>query len=149
MEANFSILGLKVVWPAALQIAIGPYVTKTILTTEGTGPVDIHLGDNQFTTIHLHGLDALNVEGHFTSPPQWTLQDDTIARMTPTADGLACRVEAASPVKLGTTTLTVTDADDATVPPLLFNITIGAEPITHLGATVDPPTEKPAAPPGP
>lgn len=104
--------------------------------------MDINLGDNEFTTIHLEGLDAANNAGQFVSPPGWTCADPTTVLITPSADGTTCRVEAASPVKLGTTTVTATDTDDSTVAPLVFNVTIAAEKITHLGATIDPPTEK-------
>lgn len=106
--------------------------------------MDIGLGDNQLTTIHLSGLDNANVAGQFKSPPVWTVADPTIAAITPSADGTSCVVASMTPPVLGSTTVTVTDADDTTVAPLVFNVTIGAEQITHLGATIDPPTEKPA-----
>ncbi len=143
---NFGIFKVKIIRPLKIILSLGPTATRSITFDEGTGPVDISLGDNQFTNIHLSGLDAAGLAGQFVNPPVWVTADPTILLATPESDGSACRIEAASPVKLGTTTLTVTDADDPTVPALVFNVTISPEAITKLGATVDPPTEKSPTP---
>ncbi len=140
---------VRIVRPVTLTILLGPTLAKQVLVTEGTGPLDIGLGDNQFTTIHLQGLDAANQAGQFVNPPTWSVDHPEIVLITPSPDGLTCRVEGATPLQLGNAVVTATDADDATIPPLTFNVTIGGEAITHLGATIDPPTEKTPTPPGP
>lgn len=146
MELVIGSVRVRITRPMFLTVLVGPTVVKDVILTEGSGPMDINLGDNQFTTIHLEGLDAAQQAGMFQSPPKWVSSDNTIVQITPTDDGLSCRIEGATPVQLGSATVTVTDADDSTVPPLVFNVTIGAESITHLGATIDPPTEKGATP---
>lgn len=147
MELSIGVVRVRVIRPTYLDVLIGPTLATHVLLSEGSGPMDIALGDNQFTLVHLEGLDAAKQAGTFTKPPAWTVDDPTVVLITPDADGKTCRIEAANPVKLGAAVVTVTDADDATIAPLTFNVTIGAEAITSLGATIDPPTEKTPVPP--
>lgn len=113
--------------------------------------MEITLGDNQQTTIHLHGLDAAGLAGSFVKAPLWAVDDPTIATITPDADGTNAVLASAVPAKLGTTRLTVTDEDDPDVAVLSFDVIVTGEKVTSLGVTVDPPTEKdvPAVNPNP
>lgn len=145
IRVSYGCLGFDIVRPITLRVWIGPFGPKSYVITEGSSTtMDLNLGDNQFTTIHLQGLDAAQQAGTFRSPPQWTVDDPTVVTITPAPDGASCRVEAAVPAKLGPAVLTVTDVDDPNVPPLTFNITVMGEQPISLGATIDPPTERPA-----
>lgn len=103
--------------------------------------MDLKLGERQYTTIHLDGLDPLHEKGSFQSAPKWSCSDSTILKITPDEDGCCCRIEAARPVLFGTATVSVTDRDDSSVPPVIFNITVTKDPITNLGVTIDPATD--------
>jgi hypothetical protein len=109
--------------------------------------MDLKLGDNQFTTVHLDGLEPLREEGLFQSPPKWVCSDNTIVKITPDEDGCCCRIEAARPVLHGTATVTVTDRDDSAVPAVIFTITITKDKTTNFGVTIDPATEIGQQPP--
>jgi hypothetical protein len=109
--------------------------------------MELKLGENQYTTIHLEGLDRLREEGSFASPPRWVCSDTTIVKITPSEDGRECRIEAARPVLRGSAIVTVTDRDDSSLSAVIFNITVTNEQITALGATIDPATEIGKQPP--
>lgn len=147
VDINFGVFRVRFLRPTAVFVSLGPTLTRSYTVSEGTGPMDLNLGDNQFTTIHLTGVDAAKQAGRFTKAPSWEVDDPTVVRITPSPDGTACRVEAADPIKLGTAVLTATDVDDPTIPPIEFVITITGEQVTSLGATIDPPTEKTATTP--
>jgi hypothetical protein len=51
---------------------VGPVQSNNYTITEGTGTMNVVLGDNQFTMIHLQGLDAANLAGSFVKPPAWS-----------------------------------------------------------------------------
>jgi hypothetical protein len=95
----------------------------------------LKLGERQFTTIRLDGLERLQAEGSFQQAPKWACADSTIVATRPSEDGLSCRVEAVRP---GTTAVSVTDRDDARVPAVIFPITVTADRITNLGVTIEP-----------
>jgi hypothetical protein len=103
--------------------------------------MDLKLGDNQYTTIRLDGLCAVQEQGMFQSPPKWVCSDTTVVKITPDEDGRCCRIEAAKPPLHGTATVTVTDRDNSSVPAVIFNITITKDPITSLNICIDPATE--------
>ncbi len=142
MEIVIGSVRLRYHRPAIFQIYVGPFLVREIFVTQEPEAVDINLGDNQFTTLHVQGLDAAGSPRAFIAPPAWTVDDATVVLITPATDGLSCRVEGATPTKLGTAIVTVTDSDDSTIPAATFNVTVAAEPITHLNVTADPPTEK-------
>lgn len=146
MTINFGLFGVKILGPTTLTVWLGPTLTRSFIISEGSKNVDITLGDNQFTTIHLKGLDAAGLAGAFVKPPVWAVDDPTVVTITPAADGTTCRIEATVPAKLGTATVSVSDADDPNVAGLTFPVTVVGEQIVTLGATVDPPQERtPAA----
>ncbi len=145
----YGILRVRFFGPTWVDVSIGPLQPKRYVISEGTPAMDITLGDNQFTTVHLQGLDAANLAGKFVSPPKWEVDRPDIVTITADADGLTCRVEAAIPPVLGDAVVTATDVDDPNVPPLTFNVSVGGESITHLGATIDPPQDRAATPPTP
>ncbi len=149
LTIKFGFFGVRVIRPSSLTIWLGPTLEKTFSISEGTGPVDINLGDNQECDITLQGLDAAGLVGQFVKPPVWTCDTPAVVKITPTANGAGCHVEAAIPATLGSAVVTVTDADDTTVAPLVFNVTVAAEAISHLGATISPPVDRPAPAPGP
>lgn len=145
---NYGFLSMQVLGPTKLIVSVAGMLPKTYTIDQGTGPVNINLGDNQFTTIHLQAVDAAGLPSALTTPAAWTCSDSTIVLITPSADGTSCRVEAAIPAKLGTAAVSVTDTSLPNAPPLTFSVIVAAEAASALGATVDAPTERPApAPP--
>lgn len=149
MTLDFGILRVRVVRPSVLTVSLGPLASKSFTISEGTTRMDIQLGDNQFVDVSIQGLDAAGLAGKFTKPPVWAVDDATVLTITPAPDGASCRFEAAIPAKLGQAVVTATDADDPNVEPLTFMVTVSAEAVTHLGATISPPQERVAVNPEP
>ncbi len=145
MVLGWGLFRVRVARPIIMDVLLGPTLWKSITLFEGTENVQIQLGDNQFTTIHVTGLDPAGLPGVFAHPPAWSVDDPSVVTITPSDDGATCRVEAAAPPKLGNAVVTLTDVDDATVPALTFEVAVAAEAVNHFGVTVDPPQERPAA----
>ena len=104
--------------------------------------MDLSLGTKEFTTMHVKGLTKDELPGAFIAPPVWTIDSPAIALITPSADGLNCRIEAATPLQLGTAIVTVSDTDDPSVASITITVTVKGESITHLALDIDPPTMK-------
>lgn len=92
---------------------------------------------NQFRVITLEGLEVFREDARFDTPPKWTAQNCTIVKIEPAEDGTSCKVIG---LKKGKTTLTITDENNATTPPLVFEIEIVPSPVATFGATIEPPT---------
>lgn len=97
--------------------------------------MDIRLGLNQFTTIHLDGVE--DDDSH-----AWVADDATIVKLTPDEDNRSCRVEAASAYRVGKTCIRVANHSDMNAPSLAFDVEIVADPVKGLWANVDPPSDK-------
>ncbi len=132
---------IRITRPPVVSIYLGPILERSITIGEAGIPVDIQLGDNQMTDIHLVGKDPAGLPGTFTGA--WTVDDPSVVKITPDATGANCHVEAAIPAKLGAAVVTMTDTDNPAIAPLVFNVTVTAEAVSEIGATIDPPTERP------
>ncbi len=132
---------VRIVRPPVLYLYLGPTLEKTFQLSEGSGTVDINLGDNQFTNVHVTGKDAAGLPSAVALA--WACDHPEFVTITPDATGANCRIEAAAPPVLGTAVVTATDAADPSIAPLVFNVIVSAESVVNLGVVVDPPQEKP------
>ncbi len=139
----FGWLKVRIVRPTAIYLYVGPVLQRSIIISEGTGPMDVALGDNQFRELKLSGFDPSGMAG--TVNAKWESADPTIATVEPDATGATCILGAAIPPKLGTTVVTVTDSDDPSVPAVTINVTVGAEAVSRLEVIVGLAQERPAA----
>jgi len=132
---------VRITRPPVLYVYLGPILERSITIGEGSSPVDAKLGDNQMTEIHVFGKDKAGLPGTFTAA--WTVDRPDIVKITPDATGANCHVEAAIPPVLGPAVITMTDTDNPAIAPLVFNFEVTAEEVSEIGATIDPPTERP------
>ncbi len=133
---------IRIVRPPVLSVYLFNILEKSITIGEGSNPVEVNLGDNMKTNVHLVGKDPAGLVGTFTA--LWTVDDPSVVKITPDASGLNCRFEAAIPAKLGDAVVTMTDTDNPALAPLVFNCHVTAEQISEIGVVIDPPTERTA-----
>ncbi len=131
---------IRITRPPSLYVYLFGVLEKTITIGEGSPPVQLTLGDNQFTNVHVTGKDAAGLAAPVKLA--WTCDHPEFVTITPDATGANCRIEAAIPPALGDAVVTATDTDDPSIAPLEFDITVQAEAVTSLGVVVDPPQER-------
>lgn len=136
-----SIVEVTVKRPPTVIVRIGTFVSHHVLNDERGAPVDFNIGKIQRRFIELTGKDGDDAPEAFPAPPTWAVSDQSILRIFPSEDGTRCEVRATRPPVLGTAIVTATDTPDPDVPPLTFNVTVVGGRITHLDATVSPPTD--------